>query len=162
MANYNCRLRLFFPGPVELGGGGPSWWREKRTAHPGTAGSGLPPGLGRGLAVTHPRGPAWHRETRPCRHTKRSPGQSAMPNQSVLCLWFCAESHGEFTFCLPACLGTYSWGAPQREPSAGKGKVSGTPASRETGRAAVRGLSMVTSLWAPDSNCGVIKLNSTI
>lgn len=85
MANYNCRLRLFFPGPVELGGGGPSWWREKRTAHPGTAGSGLPPGLGRGLAVTHPRGPAWHRETRPCRHTKRSPGSLRCPT-SLFCV----------------------------------------------------------------------------
>lgn len=58
-------------------------------------------------------------------------------------------------------MGTSWYGNNQREPFAKQWSISGMPVSRETGRRVVRP-QHGDFTRGPDSNCGVIKLNSTI
>lgn len=136
MANYNCRLCLFFSVRVVLGGAGWWWgrwgWRvpargEMKWGGPSWCSwRGLHPGLGRGLAASHPG----------LAHANAQSEPRAGP---VCFVWLlCFEPNCEFALCSPARVGTYACADGRREPFAKKRKVPGTPASRETGRGAVR------------------------
>lgn len=98
---------------------------------------------------------AWSRKTHPRRYTKRTLGR-LLCRASLFCFnrimsLPCVHLHGY--------LLVWKTVSENPLPSSGTSLECQQAVRQEEG---LSGLSMVTSLWAPDSNCGVIKLNSTI
>lgn len=160
MANYNCRLCPFFSIWWSRGGGrGPSSWGDERPGTSWRSWLGPAPRSGRGLAGPHSWGPLWTHETRPCRHAKGTLGScDAVP------VLFCCLSLNCMVGLPPALLPAWVPISVQTIRGRAWPERGRFLEHRRAGRQEERlsGLSMVTSLWAPDSNCGVIKLNSTI
>lgn len=154
MANYNCRLCLFLIVLVEWGRGSllvERWSSWLILAH---------------LAPEAPRIWVWLLSHMQAQHgVVKHTTQTHKMNLSV-----CYAERVFILFCFLITLWVYlvltfmgtSWcGGNQSKLFAKQWRISGMPESGETGRRAVRP-QHGDFTWGPDSNCGVIKLNSTI
>lgn len=143
--------------------------RWKACPHPGASGFSPHPSFGCGLSARPPTHPHPHHTHAALSGVEKHTHVDTQ--NKPWAVWY-AESVDFWilplfpltvlrVYLVPSCMSTY-WYGDIREDSS---PSSGASLERQQAVRQEEGLSdhsMVTSLWAPDSNCGVIKLNSTI